>query len=98
MPCRGCATPIVRATGYGLSETVEEYLRLCREELLVLVQVESSAGVEAIPEIAEVDGVDGIFLGPYDLGSNSMAFPRLEKILRNNAIVILVLLLYNPWF
>ena len=70
---------MVRATGYGLSETVEEYLRLCREELLVLVQVESSAGVEAIPEIAEVDGVDGIFLGPYDLGSNSMAFPGLKK-------------------
>ena len=29
----------MRATGYGVSETVDEYLRRCREELLVLVQV-----------------------------------------------------------
>ena len=69
-PCRGCATPIVRATGYGLSETVDEYLKRCREELLLLVQVESPAGVEAIPEIAEVGGVDGIFLGPFDMSAS----------------------------
>ena len=29
----------------------------------VMVQVESMEGVEAIPEIAKVPGVDGIFLG-----------------------------------
>ena len=60
----------MRATCYGLSETVEEYLRRCREDLLLLVQVESAAGVEAIPEIAKVDGVDGIFLGPFDLSAS----------------------------
>ena len=75
---RGCAVPLVRATGYGLAESAEEYLRLCREELLVLVQVESPAAVEAIPEIAAVEGVDGIFLGPYDLSAALGKMGRFE--------------------
>ena len=32
-----------------------------------MVQVESESGVLAIPEIASVEGVDAIFLGPFDL-------------------------------
>ena len=80
--CRGCATPIVRATGYGLSETVDEYLRRCREDLLLLVQVESHVGVEAIPEIARVDGVDGIFLGPYDLSASLGKGPSIYDVRR----------------
>ena len=75
---RGCAAPLVRATGYGLAESAEEYLRRCREELLVLVQVESPAAVEAIPEIAAVEGVDGIFLGPYDLSAALGKMGRFE--------------------
>ena len=34
----------------------------------VMVQVESMEGVEAIPDIAKVPGVDGIFLGKQLLG------------------------------
>ena len=70
----------MRATGYGLSETVDEYLRRCREDLLLLVQVESAAGVEAIPEIARVDGVDGIFLGPYDLSASLGKGPSIYDV------------------
>jgi len=32
-----------------------------------MVQVESQRGVDAIPDIASVPGIDGIFLGPFDL-------------------------------
>ena len=53
---RGCAAPLVRATGYGLSADNEDYLRQCRDELLLLVQVESAEGVEKIPDIAAVEG------------------------------------------
>jgi 4-hydroxy-2-oxoheptanedioate aldolase len=61
---RGCAVPFVRASGYGRNP---EYMRHCQEDLLVMVQVETEKGVQAIPEIAAVPGLDGIFLGPFDL-------------------------------
>lgn len=64
---RGCAVPFVRATGWGTQTTNEEYMRKCREELLVMVQVETLTAVEAIDDIAAVDGIDMIFIGPLDL-------------------------------
>lgn len=64
---RGCAVPFVRASGYGIQMSTQEYMRQCQEDLLVMVQVETPKGVEAIPEIAAVPGIDGIFLGPFDI-------------------------------
>jgi 2-keto-3-deoxy-L-rhamnonate aldolase RhmA len=66
---RGCAVPFVRASGWGMNHT-PEYLQQCDEELLVMVQVETLLGVSNIPEIAAVDGVDLIFLGPVDLSAS----------------------------
>ncbi|CAJ1945086.1 unnamed protein product [Cylindrotheca closterium] len=61
---RGCAIPFVRASGYG---TNPNYMKESDRDLLVMVQVETSKGVEAIPEISSVPGIDGIFIGPFDL-------------------------------
>jgi 2-keto-3-deoxy-L-rhamnonate aldolase RhmA len=66
---RGCAVPFVRASGWGMKYT-PEYLQQCNEDLLVMVQVETPLGVSNIPEIAAVDGVDMIFLGPVDLSAS----------------------------
>jgi 4-hydroxy-2-oxoheptanedioate aldolase len=63
---RGCAVPFVRASRWGQMDG-ETYMRSCRDELLVIVQVETLQGVEAIEDIAAVDGIDMIFLGPMDL-------------------------------
>jgi 2-keto-3-deoxy-L-rhamnonate aldolase RhmA len=38
-----------------------------RERPLLLAMVETAAGLAAADQIAEVDGIDGIFVGPYDL-------------------------------
>jgi 4-hydroxy-2-oxoheptanedioate aldolase len=43
-------------------------------ELCLLVQVETALALERIEEIAAVDGVDGLFIGPNDLAA-SMGFP-----------------------
>jgi len=67
---RGCAVPFVRATRYGSSMNYDEYQKQCAENVLLLVQVETLAGIEAIPDIGNVDGVDGIFLGPLDISSS----------------------------
>lgn len=69
---RGFAAAIVRASSYGVR--IEEYLARARDELLVMGQIESRAGVENADAIAATQGIDMIFIGPYDL-SNSLGYP-----------------------
>jgi 2-dehydro-3-deoxyglucarate aldolase len=49
--------------------TVPDYFKVIDDNITVLVQIESRAGLEAIDAIAAVDGVDGIFVGPQDLAA-----------------------------
>jgi 2-dehydro-3-deoxyglucarate aldolase len=49
--------------------TVTDYFRDINAQISVLVQIESRAGLDAAAEIAAVDGVDGIFVGPSDLAA-----------------------------
>ena len=55
-----------RASGFG---RIKDYPQLCEAELAVLVQVESRRGLDNIEEIAAVDGVTGVFIGPGDLAA-----------------------------
>lgn len=65
---RGMAAPIVRASGYG--RDWRGYVRDIAEDLLVICQVETRAALDAAAEIAALDGVDMIFLGPFDLSAS----------------------------
>lgn len=65
---RGFAASVVRASGYG--HRTEDYLREVERELLVIGQIETGSGVEAAEAIAATDGIDMIFVGPYDLAAN----------------------------
>lgn len=56
-----------RATRYG---RVKDYLARVEEETAVLLQVETQAALDAAEDIAAVDGVDGIFFGPADIGAD----------------------------
>lgn len=55
-----------RSNRYG---TVANYLQDINQEICVAVQIESRAGVAAVREIAAIDGVDCIFVGPSDLAA-----------------------------
>ena len=55
-----------RSNRYG---SVANYLQDVNEQICVAVQIESSAGVAAVREIAAIDGVDCIFVGPSDLAA-----------------------------
>jgi len=55
-----------RSNHYG---TVENYMATINDNITILVQIESRAGVEALDEIASVPGVDGLFIGPSDLAA-----------------------------
>jgi 2-dehydro-3-deoxyglucarate aldolase len=49
--------------------TVADYFRDVNDQICVMVQIESQAGLEASDAIAAIDGVDGIFVGPSDLAA-----------------------------
>jgi 2-dehydro-3-deoxyglucarate aldolase len=49
--------------------TVADYFAGINAQICVLVQIESRAGMAAAREIAAVDGVDGLFVGPSDLAA-----------------------------
>ncbi|GAA1855410.1 HpcH/HpaI aldolase family protein [Myceligenerans crystallogenes] len=65
----------VRGVGSSLARSarwnrVEDYLAHGDEHVSLLLQVESAAGVRNAGEIAAVDGVDGVFVGPSDLAAS----------------------------
>lgn len=67
-----------RGAGYGYAEHakqgLEEYFRICNRETLLIPQCERVGCLEHIEEITALEGIDGIFVGPYDL-SASMGIP-----------------------
>lgn len=65
---RGLAASLIRASRYGAD--LDRYLAHCAEDLLVIAQIETAQAVEAAAEIAAVDGIDMIFIGPFDLSAD----------------------------
>jgi 4-hydroxy-2-oxoheptanedioate aldolase len=64
---RGVGSALARAARWN---QVSDYLRGCEQELCVLVQVESTAGLNNLAAIAATAGVDGVFFGPADLAAS----------------------------
>ncbi|KAI3862478.1 hypothetical protein MKX03_011566 [Papaver bracteatum] len=64
---RGSAHMVVRASNYGIDDG---YLTNYEDELLIMCQVESEEGVKKIEDIAKVDGVDCVQMGPLDLSAS----------------------------
>ena len=64
---RGVGSALARSARWN---RVEGYLTHADEHVSLLVQIETAAGVEAAGEIAAVDGVDGVFVGPSDLSAS----------------------------
>ena len=48
----------------------EGYFEKANRESLVIMQIEGMGGVKEIDEILEVEGIDVVFLGPYDLSQS----------------------------
>jgi 2-keto-3-deoxy-L-rhamnonate aldolase RhmA len=54
-----------RACGFGLS--FDDYFQRANDEVTTIVQIETKDAVKNVKEIASVDGVDVVFVGPLDL-------------------------------
>ena len=51
-----------------------DYLTRANEEMCVILQIETKAGLKNLKKIAKVDGVDAVFIGPSDLGA-ALGYP-----------------------
>jgi len=72
--------PTTGTRGVGLARAqrwgnrFSEYLDWLEKESVVIVQIEHIDAANCIEEILDVEGVDGLIIGPYDL-SGSMGIP-----------------------
>jgi 4-hydroxy-2-oxoheptanedioate aldolase len=62
-PAGGRSIGPSRLKFYGRADTTE-----ANASVVCLPMIESQAGLDAVEAIADVDGVDGLFVGPADLG------------------------------
>ncbi|GGL61082.1 HpcH/HpaI aldolase family protein [Wenxinia marina] len=60
-----------RANRYG---QVADYVARAREEILLMVQIETVQALDVLEDIAAVPGIDALFIGPADLAA-SMGYP-----------------------
>jgi 4-hydroxy-2-oxoheptanedioate aldolase len=63
----------VRAAEYSALNK-EQYFSEANENAMVIIQIEGLEGIKNIDKIMEVEGIDVIFIGPYDL-SQSLGIP-----------------------
>lgn len=74
-----------RAQGYGYR--IFDYLKQANEKVVVALQIETAEGLANIEEIAAVDGVDVLFVGPGDL-SVSLGALGPEHVERLNTAIL----------
>ena len=80
---RGVGASAARASRFG---SIPDYIATADDQICLLVQVENRAGIANIDEILEVDGVDGVFIGPADLStdmghSGNSSAPEVEEVI-----------------
>ena len=59
---------LARAQGYGTS--FESYLSEANSEIAVVLQIEHIDAVAQIEHIVNIEGIDCLFVGPYDLSAS----------------------------
>ena len=54
----------------AFNQTGRDYLLSANDNVMICIQIESRLAVENVEEIAAVDGIDMLFIGPNDLASS----------------------------
>lgn len=80
---RGVAK-MVRATGFG--QDFDTYKDQSRDNLLGVIQIETTESLQHLDEIASLDGVDVLFIGPADLSMSLGIFGQLDHPLFKEAV------------
>jgi len=64
---RGVGSALSRAAQW---KRVPDYFEKVQDEICLIVQIETVKGMENIEAICQVEGVDGVFIGPADLAGS----------------------------
>lgn len=79
---RGMAA--ARASNYG--RDFEEYVESANDEVATISQVESPEAVGNVAAIADVEGIDTLFVGPADLSASLDAFGEYDAEVYTDAV------------
>ena len=76
-----------RAGRFG---TAADYLKRAEEEICVILQLETPEAIALIPEIAALEGLDCLFVGPGDLSASlgligEVGHPEVQRALESAA-------------
>lgn len=80
---RGVAK-MVRATQFA--QNFDDYYQNSRENLLGVVQIETAAVLNHLDEVANLDGVDVLFIGPADLSMELGIFGQFDHPIFKEAV------------
>jgi len=72
---RGVGAAVARASAFN---TIPDYAETAEDEICLLVQAESRAAIADLANIAAVDGIDGVFIGPADLAADMGFLGRMD--------------------
>ena len=77
---------MARAARWG---RIDNYMAQANESLCLLVQVESKAALDNLDAILDVDGIDGVFIGPADLSASlgypdNAGHPEVQRIIEHS--------------
>lgn len=83
---RGVAA-VHRGSRFG---TIANYLKTANDDICTIVQLETPEAIERLPEIAAVDGIDALFVGPGDLSAamghiGNIAHPEVQALIEKAA-------------
>ncbi|OZH59673.1 hypothetical protein CFB03_08020 [Salmonella enterica subsp. enterica serovar Typhimurium] len=87
---RGVGSALARASRWN---RIPEYLHLANDAMCVLVQIETREAMSNLASILDVDGIDGVFIGPADLSAD-MGFagnpqhPEVQAAIENAIVQI----------
>ena len=81
---RGVGASVARAARWG---RIENYMAQVNDSLCLLVQVESKTALDNPDEILDVEGIDGVFIGPADLSASlgypdNAGHPEVQRLLK----------------
>ena len=87
---RGVGSALARASRWN---SVPGYLDKADEQICLLVQIESLKGLENLDAIVNVEGVDGVFIGPADLSAamghrGNPGHPEVQAVIEDTIIRI----------
>jgi 4-hydroxy-2-oxoheptanedioate aldolase len=66
----------IRAGMYGTAGT---YQKTANEEIVLLPMMETKTAIENMEAILDVQGIDGVYIGPSDLGFSYGLEPKLDR-------------------